>query len=765
MNCIIYGTKCEYTTAWPQQGEKRKHVPEQLGNGRSRSRKKQRASDDEEEKEARSAHSRSPTADEEERLEAECSGHSVTDAADPINHLPDRAAEVELEEKGIISAERDPLTVLVHDRLGKELVHFLTPMMTGVEHEDDVGESLEDAGLPPPQVTEALIDAYFDNIHPLYPIIDESSFRIQLQQYYESLQHVDRLWLLLVKIMMCTAAAACHDAPSLGHDIRRLREQLFSQVTCSSYLIYNQAGLRNTQVLTLISLYSIQMKKLNTAWLWVRWCIRMQTHWHSAKQRTIKEPVDVLALKDMVMWTSFMIESHLALTQFRDDGRLLESKMKSPSDEVKKKYPVFCHRLALARLTQRFTRLGVDSPAGPIAFTERFEQVYSSILSWKDSVPVRTLKFADWKRADYPVLQIGYQPEGDIFAEREEYQCVLFMHLEYHTLLLAMFTALGAASRLSPKKELKASSRVRNQIAIRISNARRLLANINSITDTAHLQPCVSSWLNAVQILSPFSFLYSHIMRRPSLLSTRSDLDLLYSATRHFRQYMNDTPRNKNIAALITSMYDAAAKFVSQSRAGGPLSGPQTCTPGDLADHYSDFPGENSTASTTTTKGRLASMGGMDSLKSVMNTPTGEAGEFDYSPTVDGSVDHTGGAGGLELNTSFPVHIPGVYAPYGSYSAGGHDFRMHSHSHDHGGGGGGGLGGGGNGMGIGSSGGGAEIAWLASAAGHGHGNGQGNVQGNTLPGVNSIGLGLGSTGNSWDDWFWGNHEGGRGGTV
>jgi hypothetical protein len=30
--------------------------------------------------------------------------------------------------------------------------------MTGVDHEDDVGASLEDTELPPPQATEALID-------------------------------------------------------------------------------------------------------------------------------------------------------------------------------------------------------------------------------------------------------------------------------------------------------------------------------------------------------------------------------------------------------------------------------------------------------------------------------------------------------------------------------------------------------------------------------------------------------------------------------
>lgn len=76
---------------------------------------------------------------------------------------------------------------------------------------------------------------------------------------------MDRLWLLMVKIMMCTAAAACHDAPTLGHDVKGLREQLFTQAISSSYLIYNQAGLRNTQVLVLIvSFIMAHVKELLT---------------------------------------------------------------------------------------------------------------------------------------------------------------------------------------------------------------------------------------------------------------------------------------------------------------------------------------------------------------------------------------------------------------------------------------------------------------------------------------------------------------------
>jgi len=81
--------------------------------------------------------------------------------------------------------------------------------------------------------------------------------------------------------------------------------------------------------------------------------------------------------------------SHLSLMQFRDDCRIMEAKLKHPSEEVKKKHPVFFYRLGLARLAQRFTRIGVETMGGgSTAFTERFEQVHASVLGWRESIPV-----------------------------------------------------------------------------------------------------------------------------------------------------------------------------------------------------------------------------------------------------------------------------------------------------------------------------------------------------------------------------------------
>jgi hypothetical protein len=57
---------------------------------------------------------------------------------------------------------------------------------------------------------------------------------------------------MLVKLVMCTGAAATHDSPSLGHDIKALREALFMQVLSSAYLVYTQVKLRTSQILLLV---------------------------------------------------------------------------------------------------------------------------------------------------------------------------------------------------------------------------------------------------------------------------------------------------------------------------------------------------------------------------------------------------------------------------------------------------------------------------------------------------------------------------------
>jgi hypothetical protein len=85
-----------------------------------------------------------------------------------------------------------------------------------------------------------------------------------------------------------------------------------------------------------------------------------------------------------------MLTSHsnITLMQFRDDSRLVEAKIKYPSEDVKAKYPVFCHRLALARCTHKFSKIGQDGCPNASLYTDRFEDLHTSISEWRESIPV-----------------------------------------------------------------------------------------------------------------------------------------------------------------------------------------------------------------------------------------------------------------------------------------------------------------------------------------------------------------------------------------
>lgn len=80
--------------------------------------------------------------------------------------------------------------------------------------------------------------------------------------------------------------------------------------------------------------------------------------------------------------------SQLSLSQFRDDPRFQESTVKQPSEEVKKKFPVFCHRLSLARITHKFCKMGMDGSPDATTFANVVDTLHRSLTSWKDSLPV-----------------------------------------------------------------------------------------------------------------------------------------------------------------------------------------------------------------------------------------------------------------------------------------------------------------------------------------------------------------------------------------
>jgi hypothetical protein len=180
MNCIIYGTTCEYTSAWSSHGggAKRKEGSETPATA-SRVRKKakqslggQSSTGDGAAEETTSGHSNaeegstSSTSPHEEQFDPGDGAEGGVESSDPVQIVgvdsqPSGVLEQNVPKEKLLTrslaSSRDNYTVLVHDQLGKKLVHYLTPMMTGVDNDEDIALSAEDAGLPPRIITETMV--------------------------------------------------------------------------------------------------------------------------------------------------------------------------------------------------------------------------------------------------------------------------------------------------------------------------------------------------------------------------------------------------------------------------------------------------------------------------------------------------------------------------------------------------------------------------------------------------------------------------------
>lgn len=172
------------------------------------------------------------------------------------------------------------------------------------------------------------------------------------------------------------------------------------------------------------------------------------------------------------------IVRQLSILQFRTNIMLTIEDVDIPSESFKSKNSMLFLRFQLACLTHRFCVLLQPACLNPVDLADNIEKLYIDASSWCNS------------------LQAGYQP-GGVKIESRERQFILLMHLEYHGLLLGMFTTLETTARLLPRYtpiKKHSSVKIRNHSTIRMNNARALLHTVRGIVDSAQVLSQTLCW-------------------------------------------------------------------------------------------------------------------------------------------------------------------------------------------------------------------------------------------------------------------------------
>lgn len=169
--------------------------------------------------------------------------------------------------------------------------------------------------IPDRHLADAMVDAYFERFHPLYPFLHEGTFRAEYERMWSSASDspLRCSWYALLNIVFAHGCEFCHLVPKhkLPGIVRPFVDR--SRETTLSH-IYQQSNLEFVQVLLLLSHYLQGTLELNECWNLVGLMIRTAV---SIGLQLNADGLELTALekevRKRVWWGCFIIDQTLSM--------------------------------------------------------------------------------------------------------------------------------------------------------------------------------------------------------------------------------------------------------------------------------------------------------------------------------------------------------------------------------------------------------------------------------------------------------------------
>lgn len=161
---------------------------------------------------------------------------------------------------------------LSQENVEDHVTHLERTTISSVSYvQDEAGlVILQDTNLskrPPKHIADQLIDSYFQNVHPLFPIVEKEAFQKQYRAFYSgsSVRYGDR-WLSIFNLVLAIATRHSFLAGSfatLEHDGHELYFSRGWRLNKNDHAILNQPDLQEVQVEGLTALYLFSVGQLD----------------------------------------------------------------------------------------------------------------------------------------------------------------------------------------------------------------------------------------------------------------------------------------------------------------------------------------------------------------------------------------------------------------------------------------------------------------------------------------------------------------------
>jgi hypothetical protein len=399
----------------------------------------------------------------------------------------------------------------------------LDHLVHGIRHVDELALSatFDCPPLPERDFAERGVQAYYDFLHLLYPIM-EVDFLHQWHQFYDDSNYTitptsySRLCLVVSIGNIISPSRADINTLEIAQRLQEKAWGLIDRVLASPFM-------ESLQVTLLHTIFLLCCGKTGIAWTTCGMAVRVAQslglHQHTPIQLGLS--AENVSLRARLWSVAYSLDAFLSLSEGRPSSitgslnlgvsyRLSEQECTS----LPTKSPaVFIHDwdIGLAVIANEVLTLLKNSKSLATTLAQ-IAEIDTELLAWKDAIPME------------------FRPDQEIFAEDPFYSLVAILHLKYHNLMRTIhWISLTLSSDVMDLSRLGA--RVRSSENICVTSSRSVIEVLNGMS-SQRIAGSPGAFI-VPYCMAAISVFYRQILKEPTRPGTRTNLEHMRNGTVH----------------------------------------------------------------------------------------------------------------------------------------------------------------------------------------------------------------------------------------
>ncbi|KAL3463669.1 hypothetical protein BJX64DRAFT_256694 [Aspergillus heterothallicus] len=414
--------------------------------------------------------------------------------------------------------------------------------------------------LPDIRVATDGANAYFENVHPIFPFIDSQSFRDSWPGFYTG-PNADIDPIVYSGFCLVVAVGTLSDASE--HRVKERQKVVMEMQSKTRSLlgdIITTSTEQSVQVLLLHVILQIQLGSNHMALIMCGIATRIAQSLGLDRDRCGAEasPIEPVRYQSQIWESLFTLDSFLSALECKPSS-VRDTRTPLPG-QPRSKNTLICSNsklineishwsIQIAQIRNRYSAV-IQHPESTTHQIASLIHIYGELTRLKEQMPV------------------NLRPDQGVLSPQPLMPSLAMLHLDYYHLLCAIHWVIIFNTEINPGAELpNPSVRLLSCEDICLSAARLFIDVLNRLANAyegSRLFPIAFHSQSCIMVLA---ILYRAVVTHPRRISAKGDFEAFRAGKTHLERHANPSRLSLTLRALLHDMVATAEGFLADAEA------------------------------------------------------------------------------------------------------------------------------------------------------------------------------------------------------